>query len=57
MTRRRAPGDPGVNHNCLLEFYLIRHGETEWSLNSVANGRHVDVPLRPWGERTGASPR
>jgi len=34
----------------LPKVYLVRHGETAWSVGRQATG-HADIPLTDWGER------
>jgi probable phosphoglycerate mutase len=40
--------------NALPQIWVVRHGETEWSLNGKHTGR-TDVPLTPRGEQAAAA--
>ncbi len=39
----------------LPKVYLVRHGETAWTISGQATGR-TDIPLTERGERDVASP-
>jgi probable phosphoglycerate mutase len=43
-----------VANSSVLEIYLIRHGETEWSLSGQHTGI-TDLPLTPRGEQRAAA--